>query len=100
MLPESKFVLNPNGSSCRDVKVRNSKHPQFQCSTSCLRCLRLSVELTHRLTGAAPQRSVAHSARSMASATEFSAHSESVSDSHRRTIGNAYGGVTNDRQSC
>nr|GMD03579.1 hypothetical protein Iba_chr06aCG10220 [Ipomoea batatas] len=29
MLSESKFVLNPNGSSCRDVKVRNSTAAEF-----------------------------------------------------------------------
>nr|GMC94172.1 hypothetical protein Iba_chr05bCG9310 [Ipomoea batatas] len=40
-----------------------TEFPQFQCSTSRLRCLRLSAERTHWLTGAAPQRSAARSLR-------------------------------------
>nr|GLL41688.1 hypothetical protein Itr_chr12CG12430 [Ipomoea trifida] len=126
MFSESKFVLNPNGSSCRDVKVRNSTAAEFSADLDAMVGIELGAsdsfsfvsrtspisvfhfvsplsptlaERTHRLTGAAPQRSVAHSAGSMASATEFSADSESVSDSHRRTIGDAYGGATNDRRS-
>nr|GMC98249.1 hypothetical protein Iba_chr05dCG14790 [Ipomoea batatas]GMD01999.1 hypothetical protein Iba_chr05fCG12450 [Ipomoea batatas] len=41
-----------------------TEFPQFQCSTSRLRCLRLSAEHTHRLNGAAPQRSAARSVAS------------------------------------